>query len=226
MLLIAGLLFATSATAGAALRTRTTAASSSVTLTAASHTAHAGKPWQYEVQAVGPSGQALPGTVVLRAIAFGHTFDKIGQFGFKGTLRRTYTWSSMLGGTSPIIEARVTIGQTTHVLRYSVHVNADTGKPRFHATIVGSGHVARPGSSWYFIVRALDQNGNSVHGTAIVRVVADGQFVDTVGWIGFKKKIVRTYSWSPVLRGTLALMQARVIGPGGTRTVAYAVHIE
>ena len=48
---------------------------------------------------------------------------------------------------------------------------------------------------------------------------------DTVGWFGFTGSLRKTYSWSPTLRGQRALLQVSVAGPGGTRTVAYAVRV-
>ena len=52
-----------------------------------------------------------------------------------------------------------------------------------------------------------------------------GRVVDTIGWFSFNGVLHRTYRWSPTLRGQQALLQASVVGPGGTRTVGYIVHV-
>ena len=80
------------------------------------------------------------------------------------------------------------------------------------------------GQAWSFVVRASNA-GRAVSGTAIVRVLVRGRVVDTVGWFGFKGTLRHTYSWSKTLRGKRALLQVSVAGPGGTRTVAYAVRV-
>src|SRR5207245_1392743 len=46
-----------------------------------------------------------------------------------------------------------------------------------------------------------------------------------VGWFGFKGTLRRTYRWSPQLQGERALLQAKVVGPGGSRFAGYAVRV-
>jgi len=123
------------------------------------------------------------------------------------------------------VEARVVVGRDVRTVTYRVHVVGETGRPRFTAMLIGSSHRAVPGTAWRFLVRALDAHGNSIAGTAIVRVVAAGRIVDTLGWFGFRRRILRAYHWSPSLRGSIALLQAKVVGPGGTRTVVYPVRV-
>jgi nitroreductase len=204
---------------------RTNAPSLVVTLTADGKTARAGQPWHFVVRAVDAQGHAVRASARVRAIAYGESIDTVGWFGFNGVLRRTYRWSPTLGGATAQLEAKVVGPRATRVVRYSVHVVSDTGRPRFRATLVGSSHAATAGAPWHFLVRALDAHGNSIQGTAIVRVVAGGRIVDTVGWFGFKRRILHAYRWSPTLRGSVALLQAKVVGPGGTRTVVYAVRV-
>jgi len=225
VLLVAAALVATSAAAAAATQTRAASTGVTLTLTATAHTVRAGTPWRFVLRAKDANGNALPASADVRVLAYGQKFDDVGLFGFKGVLSRTYRWSPLLGGTTPTLEAKVTIGRTTKFVRYVVHVNGDTGRPQFRATLTGSAHTAAPGGSWHYLVRAVDARGNSIQGTAIVRVIAHGQIVDTVGWFGFKRRILRAYSWSPQLSGAFALMQAKVVGPGGTRIVTYPVHV-
>jgi hypothetical protein len=101
-----------------------------------------------------------------------------------------------------------------------------TGNPLFRATLRGDGHVANVGTPWHFVVRAVDLHNRPVPGTAIVRVRQKGKIVDTIGWFGFRKGVVRrTYHWAPILRGSYVLLEAKVIGPGGTRLLGYAVKV-
>ena len=101
-----------------------------------------------------------------------------------------------------------------------------TGNPRFRATLRADGHVVKAGTPWRFVVRSWNLANRPIPGTAIVRVRRSGRIVDTVGWFGFKRGVVqRTYRWSKTLRGRYALLEAKVIGPGGTRTLAYRVRI-
>jgi hypothetical protein len=75
------------------------------------------------------------------------------------------------------------------------------------------------------VVRSFDLANHPIPGTVIVRVRRAGRIVDTVGWFGFKGAVRRTYRWSTELIGSSAVLEAKVIGPGGTRTLAYAVRV-
>jgi hypothetical protein len=225
VVVLAAALLVTGASTGAAGPASTSASAFVVTLTADGRRAQAGKPWHYVVKAVDASGRPVKGTAIVRVIAYGETLDTVGWFGFNGRLRKTYRWSGMLGGSSALLEAKVVGARATRTARYPVRVVADTGRPRFRVTLAGSGHSAKAGAPWQFVVRALDAHGNSIQGTAVVRVIVKGQIADTVGWFGFKKRIVRAYRWPRTYRGSVARLQAKVIGPGGTRTVVYAVRV-
>jgi hypothetical protein len=96
---------------------------------------------------------------------------------------------------------------------------------QFQALLSGAGHQPVAGEDWVFVVRAVDSAGKPVSATAIVRVFVDGKPVDTVGWFGFKGKLRRTYRWSPELLGSRALLRVKVVGPGGSRFVAYSVRV-
>ena len=113
--------------------------------------------------------------------------------------------------------------QGRNTAEYAVRVVPDNGKPRFRATLHGDDPKPRAGVPWHFTLRAFDGADNPVSGTAILRVVANGRIVDTLGWFRFNGLLGRTYRWPSALRGSSALLQATVVGPGGTRAAAAAV---
>jgi hypothetical protein len=155
----------------------------------------------------------------------GRPLDTIGKFGFKGTLRRSYRWPPSLRGLAAVLQAKVTGPGGTRTARYPVRIRSYSGEPAFHVVVSGGTRRPLAGVSWRFVVRARDAAGHGVPGTARVRVLVHGRVVDTVGWFGFKGSLRKTYRWSSSIRGQRALLQASVAGPGGTRTVAYAVHV-
>jgi hypothetical protein len=75
------------------------------------------------------------------------------------------------------------------------------------------------------VVRARDAAGRPVSGTAIVQVLVRGRVVDTVGWFGFKGTLRRTYRFAAELSGSYAVLRAKVLGPGGSRTAGYGVRV-
>jgi hypothetical protein len=104
--------------------------------------------------------------------------------------------------------------------------SAKTGNPRFRVVLRADSHTVKAGAPWRFVVRSYDLANHPIPGTAVVRVRHAGRIVDTVGWFGFKRGIVRrTYRWSPVLKGKYARLEVKVIGPGGTRTLGYGVRV-
>jgi hypothetical protein len=194
-------------------------------VTGATPSPFAGVRWRYSVRAVNSAGRAVPASALVRVFVDGRPLDTIGQFGLKGTLSRSYRWSTTLRGLSAVLQARVTGPGGTRIASYPVRIRSYSGKPRFRATLGGGTRAPRASASWPFVVRSVDASGRPVSGTAIVRVLVHGRVMDTVGWFGFKGTLRRPYHWSPKLRGLRALLQATVVGPGGTRTVAYAVRV-
>jgi hypothetical protein len=195
-----------------------------VTLTGQSGAPHAGERWRFAVSAADASGHAVGGTATIRVVQAGRVVDTLGVFRFDGTLRRTYRWSPTLGGSRAVLQASVIAAGAKRKLALAVSVVADTGDPRFSATVSGQNRRPTVGKPWWWAVHAR-AGGRAAGGTAIVRVIVAGQVVDTVGWFGFDGAVGHSYRWSPKLRGAPALFQAKVIGPGGTRTVAYAVRV-
>jgi hypothetical protein len=181
--------------------------------------------WGYSVRAVNADGRAVPASALVRVLVDGRPLDTIGKFGFKGRLRRSYRWSPNLRGLAAVLQAKVTGPGGTRTVGYPVRIRSYSGKPEFHAVVSGGTRQPLAGASWQFVVRARDAAGRGVPGTARVRVLVHGRIVDTVGWFGFKGSLRKTYRWSSAIRGQRALLQASVAGPGGTRTVAYAVHV-
>ena len=213
--------------AAAAQHSHFSAARFHAVVVGSSRTPFAGVPWRYTVRAVDSSGHAVRGTTVVSVLVGGQPVDRVGQFGLgpRGRLRGRYSWSTILRGSRAVLQAKVTGPGGTRTATYLVRVRSYSGNPRFAARVTGRTHVPRAGAAWPFTVRALDSSGHPVSGTAIVRVIVRGRVVDTVGWFGFKGTLTKTYRWSRTLRGSLALLQANVVGPGGTRTVGYAVRV-
>src|SRR5262245_37499239 len=102
---------------------------------------------------------------------------------------------------------------------------ASARTPQFSAHVAATTHEPSARARWVFVVRARDAHGRPVAASALVRVLVDGAPVDTVGMFGFRGTLRRSYAWSPTLRGSNAVLQARVVGPGGTRTVAFPVRV-
>jgi hypothetical protein len=196
-----------------------------VTLTGQSGTADAGRRWRFAVSAADAAGHAVGGTATIRVVQAGRVVDTLGVFRFEGTLRRTYRWPLTLGGSRALLQATVIAGGAKRKLGFPVRVIAETGDPHFSATLSGQNRRPRAGAPWWWALRARGAGGRAAGGTAIVRVVVAGHVVDTVGWFGFDGRIGRSYRWSPKLRGFPALLQAKILGPGGTRTVSYAVRV-
>lgn len=204
------------------------AASFRVTVAGSGHVPKAGALWHYTVKATDSAGKPVGGTAIIRVFAHGRVVDTVGWFGFKGVLKRTYRWPAALIGTDAVLQAKVVGSGGTRSAGYGVHVRspfaATTGHPRFKLQLVPAGHTAVAQRPWRYTVRVFNAKG-PVGGTAIVRVLARGNYVDTVGWFRLKGRLRRTYRWSPRLTGSSALFQVRVYGPGGTRAVRYRVQV-
>ena len=210
--------------AAAAQKSGASAARFRATVAGATRTPFAGARWRFAVRAVDSAGRAVEASALVRVFVDGRRLDTVGQFGLKGMLRRSYRWSTTLRGLSAVLQAKVTGPGGTQIARYPVRIRSYSGTPHFRASVSGRTRIPRAGASWPFVVRA-SAAGHPVAGTAIVRVLLHGRVVDTVGWFGFKGTLRRTYTWSPILRRSRALLQVSVVGPGGTRTVAYAVRV-
>lgn len=228
-LAVAAVAVAASAPAAPRSAQQREAATFRVTVKGASHVAHAGHRWRYSVSATNAEGNPVAGTAIVRVVLKGRVVDTVGWFGFKGTLRKTYRWPARLTGRFAVFQAKVIGPKSTRIAGYGVHVRSSylavTGHPTFRFTLTTSGHTARAGVPWRYTVRTVDTAGRPVSGTAIVRVLVNGSYVDTVGLFGMKGVLRKTYRWSPNLKGKTALFQVRVVGPGGTRAVRYQVKV-
>jgi hypothetical protein len=230
LVLVSALLLGGSAAAAQRTSRSGSAATATFTvrLTGQNHRPVARTTWRYVVRARNRAGRPVAGTAVVRVLVKGKVTDTVGWFGFKGTLRRTYRWSRKLQGRYAVLRAKVIGPGGSRIASYRVRVRATptiTGHPRFRATLRGENHGPVAGSAWRYVVRAKDAAGHPVAATAVVRAVVGGKIVDTVGWFGFKGVLRRTYRWSPILRGRDASLTARVIGPGGSRLLVYAVRV-
>jgi hypothetical protein len=224
VLLGAAALLSTAGVAAAQLN-RSAAVRFHASVTASTPVPFAGPHWRYSVRAVNASGHAVPASALVRVLVDGRPLDTLGKFGFKGTLLGSYRWSTTLSGLPAVLQAKVTGPGGTRTVGYPVRIRSYTGKPKFGVSVGGKNRRPLAGAKWSFVVRARNAAGHGVSGTAKVRVLLHGKVVDTVGWFAFKGSLRKTYSWSPTLRGQRALLQVSVVGPGGTRTVAYAVHV-
>jgi hypothetical protein len=213
-------------TAGAAARAhQASVARFRASVTAIQHSPFAGIRWRYSIRAVNASGHAVPASALIRVLVDGRPLDTIGQFGFKGTLKRSYRWSTILRGLRAVVQAKVTGPGGTRTVQLPVRIRSYSGKPSFRLSVSAGTRTPLATAPWTFVVRARNAVGRGVPGAARVRVVRHGKIVDTVGWFGIKGLLRKTYSWSPKLRGQRALLQVSMAGPGGTRTVAYAVRV-
>ena len=97
--------------------------------------------------------------------------------------------------------------------------------PHFRVTLIGQNRRPRAGYRWGYVVRAVNFSGKRFGGTAIMRVVINRKIVDTIGWFGFKGVLRKTYRFNPVLRGKRVVLQAKVIGTGGSRIAGYVVRV-
>jgi hypothetical protein len=219
----AALLSATGAAAAQANHSATLRFHASVRAT--TRAPFAGPRWVYSVRAVNRSGRGVPASALVRVLVDGRPLDTVGQFGFKGRLRRSYRWAQTLSGLAAVLQAKVKGPGGTRTVGYPVHIRSYVGRPSFRATVSGEGGRPLAGAKWSFVVRAHNAAGQGVAATAKIYVLLHGKVVDTVGWLSFKGSLRKTYRWSPTLRHRGALLQVNVVGPGGMRAVSYAVHV-
>lgn len=224
VLLGAAALLGTTGVAAAQMN-RSAAVRFHASVSASSRAPIAGPRWRYSVRAETANGGAVPASALVRVLVDGRPLDTVGKFGFKGTLRRSYRWSTILSGLPAVLQAKVTGPGGVRTVRYPVRIRSYSGKPKFGVSVRGKNRRPLAEANWSFVVRARNAAGRGVSGTAKVRVLLHGKVVDTVGWFAFKGSLRKPYSWSPTLRGQRVLLQVSVVGPGGTRTFAYAVHV-
>jgi hypothetical protein len=194
-----------------------------------SHASAVGAKWVYSLRAVDARGRRVGGTAVVRVLVGGRVVDTLGWFGFKGSLRRSYRWAPEFAGTRAVLQVTV-IGPggtrtARHAVRVRSRVNTLTGRPAFRTILRAKTRTPPARARWSFSVRAFRKSGHPVGGTAVARVFRGGRIVDTIGWFGFRGSLSRTYRWPSRLRGSPAVFQVRVIGPGGTRTVGFAIRV-
>src|SRR5262245_33116829 len=215
----------TAATLASAVSTPAVAGAPQFTasVAATTHAPAAGTRWFFVVHARDKHGRPVAASALVRVLVDDAVVDTVGMFGFRGALRRGYKWSPTLRGSHAVLQARIVGPGGTRTVAFPVHVRAVSGKPAFRASIAGADRRPVAGEPWTFAVRAVDHEGHAVAGTAVMRVLVRGRVVDTIGWFGFSGTLHRSYRWSPRLRGSHAVLQANVIGPGGTHTVDYAV---
>ena len=226
-MLVAGLIglgVVASAAAGVSA-TRATSTAVHATLAGADRAPVAGRRWDFVLRARDAAGHPVRAVARVDVTIAGAAVDTVGRFAFTGVLRRGYHWSPALVGARAKLRATVTADGATTTVSYPVRVVAYTGRPQFVVRLQPESAMPRAGHPWRFAVYAHGAHNRPVGGTIVMRVAVRGHIVDTLGWFKFDGTLRRTYSWSRVLKGSFALLQARVIGPGGTRTVGHAIRV-
>ena len=99
------------------------------------------------------------------------------------------------------------------------------GDPAFTVALTGQSDEARAGEAWQFTVKATDEAGNPASGTAKMRVFADGQLVDTIGFFSFDGTLTKTHRWPRSLVGKDVVLQAEVEGAGGTQRENFPLQV-
>ena len=185
----------------------------------------AGERWVFVVRAVGRHGRAVAASAVVRVLVEGEPVDTIGVFGFRGVLRRSYSWSPTLRGTSAVLEAKVTGPGGKRTAMFPVRVRSVSGRPRFHAAVAGVSRRPQAGQPWSYRRTRDRYRGPSCrrNGGRPRPRRRPGRRHD---------RLVRLRRLAPPdvplvaeAAGTNALLQASVVGPGGTRTVGYSVRV-
>jgi hypothetical protein len=180
-----------------------------------------GRVWRFEMQARDAAGRPVPGTAIVRVVAGGVVVDTVGWYGFSGTLRGSYRWPVALAGSAAIFRLTVLAGRRSVVGDYRVRVADRSGTPRFRVVLTAAGRAPVAGHPWRYSLRAFTNGGAAADVTALVRVVSGAEVRDTVGRFQLRGRLEGVYRWPGALRGRPAALQATVVGPGGSRTVAY-----
>jgi len=97
-------------------------------IAAPTHRPAAGARWPFVVRAVDARGRPVPASALVRVLVGGAPVDTIGMFGFRGALRRSYTWPSTLRAAAATVEARVRGPDGTRTVTYAVHVRPISGR--------------------------------------------------------------------------------------------------
>ena len=97
----------------------------------------------------------------------------------------------------------------------------------FTATLSAPTHTPRVGQPWRYAiyVRKLPQ-GTPIAASVKRYVLLNGRKIDTVGWDKFRGVFRQTYYWPRVDRGKALVFQAQVAGPGGVKTLNYAIRVQ
>jgi hypothetical protein len=114
-------------------------------------------------------------------------------------------------GTTPTGVQTVTVPDTARLQE------TPDGDPQFTIQLETDDTTVQAGRPWEYTVRAADSDGQPASATAKMRVFADGELVDTLGWFPFDGELTRTHTWSRTLVDKEVYFQAEVEGSGGTQ---------
>jgi hypothetical protein len=196
-----------------------------IAISGAGHRPAAGRKWSFAVHAFTQAGHPLTGTVIVRVRVGNRVVDTLGWFAFAGNLRRSYLWPQALAGSTAALTITVLTGRTSYARSYPIRVADTSGNPRFRATLAATTRAPLPGKPWRYRLRIYGTHPGSLDATAIIRTVSGNHILDTVGWFATRGQLEGVYRWPHQLHRQAAALQAVVIGPGGTRTITYHLHI-
>ncbi|MDX6513031.1 MAG: hypothetical protein QOE36_2535 [Gaiellaceae bacterium] len=98
--------------------------------------------------------------------------------------------------------------------------------PRFKVSLYAPTHNPHVGAKWRYSIKVTNLVGNPIEATAKQEIrTSRGLKVDVIGWNSFKGSFARSYRWPAADRGKDLVFTIRVVGPGGTRILKYAVKV-
>lgn len=101
-----------------------------------------------------------------------------------------------------------------------------TAKLKFRVSLFAPTHNPQVGAKWRYAIKVTNLAGTPIEATAKQEIrTARGLKVDVIGWNSFKGSFARTYRWPLADRGKDLVFSIRVVGPGGTKVMKYAVKV-
>jgi hypothetical protein len=97
---------------------------------------------------------------------------------------------------------------------------------RFRANLFATTHSPHAGDKWSYTINVRNFVGVPIKAVAKQFIFHDGHRIDTIGWNQFKGTYRRSYRWPTVDRGKTLVFVAKILGPGGQKTLTYTVHVK
>ncbi len=99
-------------------------------------------------------------------------------------------------------------------------------KLKFKVSFYAPTHNPHVGAKWRYTIKVTNLVGTPIGATAKQEIrTSRGLKVDVIGWNAFKGSFGRSYRWPAADRGKDLVFTLRVVGPGGTRVLKYAVKV-